>query len=215
MVHGVVTQSGGHVHVYSEPGLGTSFKIYLPAAGEAPVREEKDAGAEPERLAGTETVLLCEDEDLVRDLIDRILTEHGYRVLSSPGPVEALEALTSGGREIDLLITDVIMPQMSGPELAERIMAPAARAANAVPVGLHLRDGAQPRQPAAGQRLPREAVRPRHAAAHRALAARRGAAAGARRRGPARDGPASGTARPAPRRRRRTAPAPRARPTAA
>ena len=123
MVHGVVTQSGGHVHVYSEPGLGTSFKIYLPAAGEAPVREEKDAGAEPERLAGTETVLLCEDEDLVRDLIDRILTEHGYRVLSSAGPVEALEALTSGGREIDLLITDVIMPQMSGPELAERIMA--------------------------------------------------------------------------------------------
>jgi CheY-like chemotaxis protein len=123
MVHGVVTQSGGHIHVYSEPGLGTSFKIYLPAAGER-TRRAAPAGAEtPERLTGTETVLVCEDEDLVRDLIERILTERGYRVLAPAGPREALEAFAARPQRVDVLITDVIMPQMSGPELAERLTA--------------------------------------------------------------------------------------------
>jgi two-component system, cell cycle sensor histidine kinase and response regulator CckA len=117
-VHGIVTQSGGTIHVYSEPDLGTSFKIYLPITGEA---AERATASEPEieQLRGDETVLLCEDEEGVRRLVEHVLTTHGYRVLSAGGPLEAVELAAE--HDVDLLVSDVIMPDLSGPELARRL----------------------------------------------------------------------------------------------
>jgi CheY-like chemotaxis protein len=117
-VHGIVNQSGGEVLVYSEPGLGTSFKVYLPMSG---ARAQRPAGAvaEEAELHGDETVLLCEDEEGVRHLIETVLTSHGYRVLSAAGPLQALEIAAE--QEIDVLVSDVIMPDLSGPELASRM----------------------------------------------------------------------------------------------
>ena len=117
-VHGIVTQSGGDIHVYSEPDLGTSFKVYLPITGATPEAAAED-GPDGDRLRGTETVLLCEDEDGVRHLVEHVLTTHGYRVLSAGAPMEALELAAGCG--IDLLVSDVIMPDLSGPELARRL----------------------------------------------------------------------------------------------
>jgi PAS domain S-box-containing protein len=116
-VHGIVNQSGGEVLVYSEPGLGTSFKIYLPVSGALPERPEPAPGEDD--LRGDETVLLCEDEEGVRHLIQYVLTNHGYRVLSAAGPLQALEI--AAGSPIDVLVSDVIMPDLSGPELATRL----------------------------------------------------------------------------------------------
>jgi two-component system cell cycle sensor histidine kinase/response regulator CckA len=117
-VHGIVTQSGGSIRVYSEPGLGAAFKVYLPASTGAPVPTEAPATDEP---AGTETVLLCEDEDSVRRLMERILTRSGYTVLSAATPQIALEFLPTHSEAIDVLVSDVIMPGLSGPELADRL----------------------------------------------------------------------------------------------
>src|SRR3954447_4815161 len=89
-VHGIVSQSGGTIHVYSEPDLGTSFKIYLPVTGEVAAAADGDA-PEADRLRGKETVLLCEDEEAVRALVEHVLTTHGYRVLAAGGPLEAIE----------------------------------------------------------------------------------------------------------------------------
>ena len=91
-VHGIVTQSGGRVHVYSEPDLGTSFKVYLPATDAAAALQPTPAGDGGRRRSrGTETILLCEDEDGVRRLVEHVLTAQGYRVLAADGPLPALE----------------------------------------------------------------------------------------------------------------------------
>jgi two-component system cell cycle sensor histidine kinase/response regulator CckA len=119
-LYGIVNQSGGNVWVYSEVGHGTTFKIYLPRAvdfsesGETP-------GFKPTPL-GTETVLLVEDEDQVRAILRQILEEQGYHVLSASQGDEALAIAQEPG-DIQLMITDVVMPQMSGRELAERLVA--------------------------------------------------------------------------------------------
>jgi len=117
-VHGIVTQSGGDIHVYSEPDLGTSFKVYLPITGAAVAPAEAEA-TDGDRLRGTETVLLCEDEDGVRQLVEHVLTTHGYRVLAAGGTLQALELAAE--QPVDLLVSDVIMPDLSGPELARRL----------------------------------------------------------------------------------------------
>jgi signal transduction histidine kinase/ActR/RegA family two-component response regulator len=118
-VFGIVQQSGGTIWVYSEPSEGTVFKIYLPRA-EAAVEVVAEAGM-PMTLRGTETVLLVEDQDEVRQVAREILRRYGYHVLEARNAGEALLFCERHPRTIHLLLTDVVMPQMSGRELAERV----------------------------------------------------------------------------------------------
>jgi CheY-like chemotaxis protein len=120
-VHGIVTQSGGHIHVYSEPGLGTSLKIYLPAGKDAARASLAPAETDDADLSGRETVLLCEDEDGVRHLIEVLLTARGYTVLAAADPRAALEIAAEREGAIDVIVTDVVMPGMSGPDLVGRL----------------------------------------------------------------------------------------------
>src|SRR5215472_4165435 len=121
-VYGIVKQSGGYIWVYSEPAKGSSFKVYLPRVEEA-AEETSSAPATLRVQRGTETVLLVEDEEPLRELIQTVLTEQGYDVLLSLDPKHAEEIATRHESEIHLLLTDVVMPGMSGRELAGRISA--------------------------------------------------------------------------------------------
>jgi CheY-like chemotaxis protein len=114
-VYGIVQQSGGTIWVYSEPGHGTTFKIYLPAVHEPAEGAEM---AVPPPRGGSETVLLCEDEPDLRELTREVLEEFGYRVLEARDGREAIEVAKEFGDRIDLLLTDVVMPRMNGSELA-------------------------------------------------------------------------------------------------
>ncbi|HBB86528.1 MAG TPA: hypothetical protein DC047_02805 [Blastocatellia bacterium] len=118
-VYGIVKQSGGNVLVYSEEGKGTSFKVYLPQLDDG-TKQSTTSVVEPERVGGSETVLLVEDEDMVRNLACELLQESGYRVFTASGGEEAVQ-LFKKHKKIDLLITDVIMPKMSGKEVADRL----------------------------------------------------------------------------------------------
>jgi PAS domain S-box-containing protein len=118
-VFGIVQQSAGAISLYSEPGRGTSFKVFLPRV-DAELTEE----APPEgdvNARGTETILLVEDEDQVRTVAGSILRRHGYVVLEAQNAGEALLICGDHASNIHLLLTDVVMPQMSGPELARRL----------------------------------------------------------------------------------------------
>jgi PAS domain S-box-containing protein len=119
-VYGIVKQSDGYIWVYSEPGQGTSFKIYLPRRVEVPMAFPKVA-APRIQLKGSETVLVVEDEDGVRTFVCGILKSAGYSVLGASRPDEALRLCQQFDGGIQLLITDVVMPQMNGRELAERL----------------------------------------------------------------------------------------------
>jgi two-component system cell cycle sensor histidine kinase/response regulator CckA len=114
-VYGIVKQSNGYVWAYSEPGQGTTFKVYLPLATEA--APAQPALASPPRASG-EMVLLVEDEPAVRQMASRALREYGYRVVEASRGSEALEILGRDDGNIRLLLTDVVMPEMDGPELA-------------------------------------------------------------------------------------------------
>jgi PAS domain S-box-containing protein len=120
-VHGIINQSGGHIWVYSEPEQGTIFKIYLPRTDEAV--ESGDLDQVPaQSLRGSETIMLVEDEDMVRELARHVLTENGYRVLAAQHGEEALQVCERHKGPIHLLLTDVIMPYgLNGRELAERL----------------------------------------------------------------------------------------------
>ncbi len=120
-VYGIVKQSGGNIWVYSEPGRGTTFKIYLPRMDE-PLDERVERMVEKERPGGDETILLVEDDKEVRMLAVRILKTQGYRVLEASEGREALRALKGYDGLINLLLTDVVMPEMSGRELANRLI---------------------------------------------------------------------------------------------
>jgi two-component system, cell cycle sensor histidine kinase and response regulator CckA len=119
--HGAVRQAGGQIRLYSEPGVGTTVRVYLPATEGAAAAAPAPAAADGRALAGT-TALVVEDEAEVRDLAVRLLEEAGVRVVAAEQAVEALEAVAAE-EALDLLITDVVMPGMSGPELARRAQA--------------------------------------------------------------------------------------------
>lgn len=117
-VYGIIKQSGGNIWVYSEPGIGTTFKIYLPALEQ----DEKKPGepAEIERsLQGTETILVVEDENAVRELTRQTLKKYGYTVISAENSEAALDLLKKSLPDIQLILTDVIMPGMNGRALAQ------------------------------------------------------------------------------------------------
>ncbi len=120
VVHGVVKQAGGHVQVYSEPGRGATFKIYLPRVQERPSSGKSNPGVKI-MPRGTETVLLVEDEDAVRALAHHVLTACGYTLLEACDGAEALRIAGQQAGRIDLLVTDVVMPQVGGQEVAERL----------------------------------------------------------------------------------------------
>ncbi len=119
-VYGIVTQAGGHVDVYSEPGLGTRVSILLPADEHGKVPAEVAPRATVAR--GNETVLVVEDSDDFREIVDRILSQNGYQVLKAANGPEALAMASGYAGHIDLLLTDMIMPRMLGTELAPRLV---------------------------------------------------------------------------------------------
>jgi two-component system cell cycle sensor histidine kinase/response regulator CckA len=119
-VHGIVKQLGGYIFVYSEKGKGTTFKIYLPAVSSEGERILRVPSLE-EPQGGTETILVAEDEDAILRLVDRVLSKMGYTVLTANSGAAALELASNHPGRIDLLLTDVLMPNMIGPELAEQI----------------------------------------------------------------------------------------------
>jgi signal transduction histidine kinase/ActR/RegA family two-component response regulator len=122
IVYGIVKQSGGDIFVYSEPGLGTSFKIFLPmVAGEATRKSARTHQMRP--AVGGESILLVEDEDQVRNLTRVMLKREGYRVLEAAGGEEALALIGNRRERIDLLLTDIVMPRMRGTELAKEARA--------------------------------------------------------------------------------------------
>ena len=121
-VYGIVKQSGGHVWVYSEPGNGTTFKIYLPSADHK-LESTPEVGVEtlPARREGV-TILLAEDDVVMRRLTRKMLEEHGYRVLEAEDGKAALEVIGSSTVPVDLTLTDVAMKGMNGPELVLRLI---------------------------------------------------------------------------------------------
>ena len=119
-VYGIIKQSNGNVWVYSEPGRGTTFKVYLPrveeVAGDADVSDTV-----PTSRGGTETILLVEDDEPVRGLAARVLRRTGYNVLEATTGVDALRICADAGLTIHLVVTDMMMPEMGGRELARKL----------------------------------------------------------------------------------------------
>ena len=118
-VYGIVRQSGGSIETYSEPGMGTAMKVFLPSvAGETDQQSKRDqTGA----VNGSETILVVEDEDSVRQLVSNILKQRGYSVLEASRGQEALNISKSHTGPIELVVTDVVMPEMSGPDMVRKL----------------------------------------------------------------------------------------------
>jgi two-component system cell cycle sensor histidine kinase/response regulator CckA len=121
-VYGIVKQSGGYIWVYSELNKGSVFKTYLPLVNESaqPIRQKETDSA---NYRGSETILLAEDSDSLREMAKEYLESVGYRVIESASGKDALERAKAFEGIIHLLLTDIVMPEMSGPELAAQIAA--------------------------------------------------------------------------------------------
>jgi PAS domain S-box-containing protein len=120
IVHAIVTENGGHITVHSEPGHGTEFRVYFPAAlaGRAPVAQATLAPI----FRGSETILLVEDEEILRNTLGKILRHAGYRVLVAADGDQAIEMDLQTGPPAQMLLTDIVMPGLSGPELARYLL---------------------------------------------------------------------------------------------
>jgi signal transduction histidine kinase len=118
-VYGIITQAGGGVRIYSEPGIGTVLTALLPVTGQTPTTEPRQP-AEPQRGHG-ETVLVVEDEPAMREVTRRILARNGYHVVAAASGHDALQTIAGQLEHVDLLLTDVVMPHMQGRELADKI----------------------------------------------------------------------------------------------
>jgi CheY-like chemotaxis protein len=121
-VYGIVKQSGGHVAVKSEIGSGTTFKVYLPRVNAAPESVSAD-GSTQDGITGCETVLLVEDDEALRGLVTQILSKRGYKVLAAADPESALEINSQHRGPIQLFLTDLVLRQMNGHELAQKLTA--------------------------------------------------------------------------------------------
>jgi two-component system, cell cycle sensor histidine kinase and response regulator CckA len=122
-VYGIVTQSGGSIRIDSTPGHGTTFTIELPRTDSSALATTPPAAAGEESLAGSETILLVEDDEGVRAFVQDVLERHGYHVLVAALPSEAIEIAATHTGEIELLLTDVVMPEMSGRALCQTLTA--------------------------------------------------------------------------------------------
>ncbi|MCS6924162.1 MAG: response regulator, partial [Fimbriimonadales bacterium] len=122
IVYSIVKQLGGHIWVYSELGKGTTFKIYLPRAYTPAEAPRPLLPSETPDLQGKETILVVEDEPDVLEVAAESLRQHGYTVLTANSPAEALQLVQTYSEPIQLLVTDVVMPVMSGRELADYVM---------------------------------------------------------------------------------------------
>ncbi len=131
-VYGVVAQMGGFTQLYSEPGLGTTISLLFPVSRDALTSA---AITNHDRVRGRETILVAEDEEAIREVTRRVLQRNGYTVVTVPTGTQAIDALDRLP-EVDLLLTDVVMPQMSGKELAERITTLRPGVRGALHVGL-------------------------------------------------------------------------------
>jgi CheY-like chemotaxis protein len=120
-VYGMVKQSGGDIWVYSEPGQGTVFKLYFPRVMEPVSNGAVEEPADPRDIS-SETVMLVEDEAQVRELTQRMLRQLGYSVLTATRGDEAIELSAKHAGEISLLVTDVVMPNMSGKQVADTLV---------------------------------------------------------------------------------------------
>jgi CheY-like chemotaxis protein len=120
MVYGIVKQAGGHVSVYTEPGIGTTFNIYLKAAEHRVVAAEEWVEV-PLRSGRGERVLVAEDDPAVLEAAERMLSRNGYEVLKASSGEKALEVVKERREHVDVLLTDVVMPKMSGRELASHM----------------------------------------------------------------------------------------------
>ena len=184
--YGIVQQLGGDIYPESELGKGTMFNVFLPRVDlpAEPTPRPRETGVQ----RGTETVLLVEDEPLVREIAESALSDQGYQVLEAEHGEEALRVASEHGDEIALVLTDVVMPKMGGRELVEQLRKVAPGDPRALHVRLRGRDDRRAGRHRAGHGVPAQAVRARRDAAQGARGARR-------RRAPRRSGATQSTRR--------------------